>query len=64
MKYMFLGGANEVGASSLLISIADRNILIDCGVRVNAAGTEALPDLDTLKATVPTLDAIFVMDEE
>ena len=45
MKYMFLGGAGEVGASCLLILTADRNILIDCGIRVNQRGSEALPDL-------------------
>lgn len=60
MKFIFLGGAGEVGASCLLISVADRNILIDCGVRVNQNGKAALPDLETLQASVPTLDAIFV----
>ena len=35
MKYMFLGGAGKVGTSCLLILTADRNILIDCGMRAN-----------------------------
>ena len=43
MKYMFLGGAGEVGASCLLILTADRNILIDCGIRVNQRGSDAPP---------------------
>ena len=60
MKYMFLGGAGEVGGSSLLISAADRYILIDCGIRVNQQGTDALPDLALLKETAPMLDAIFL----
>ena len=46
MQYVFLGGAGEVGASCLLILTADRNILIDCGMRVNQRGSDALPDLD------------------
>lgn len=60
MDYTFLGGAGEVGASCLLFSIADRHILFDCGIRVNQTGTDALPDIELLKQSVPTLDAIFV----
>lgn len=60
MKYVFLGGAGEVGGSCLLISAADRYILIDCGIRVNQQGTDALPDLALLKETAPMLDAIFL----
>ena len=60
MKYVFLGGAGEVGASCLLVSVADRNILIDAGVRVNASGEAALPDFKTLKEMTSTLDAIFI----
>ncbi|MDE0427027.1 MAG: MBL fold metallo-hydrolase [Candidatus Poribacteria bacterium] len=60
MKYIFLGGAGEVGGSSLLISAADRCILIDCGIRVNQQGSDALPDLAMLKETAPMLDAIFL----
>lgn len=60
MKYMFLGGAGEVGASCLLISVAHQHILFDCGIRVNQTGADALPDIELLKQSVPTLDAIFV----
>lgn len=60
MKYVFLGGAGEVGGSCMLLSVAGRYILFDCGIRVNRAGSEALPDLSLLKETAPMLDAIFV----
>lgn len=60
MKYLFLGGASEVGGSCMLLSVAGRYILFDCGIRVNRAGQEALPDLELLKQSAPTLDAIFV----
>ena len=60
MKYMFLGGAGEVGASCLLIFAADKTILIDAGIRVNQQGKDSLPDLELLKGIAPSLDAIFV----
>ena len=60
MKYMYLGGAGEVGASCLLIQVAGRNILIDCGVRVNHKLKASLPDFHLLQRLAPTLDAIFI----
>lgn len=60
MKYVFLGGAGEVGASCLLLSVGEKNILIDAGVRVNESGKAALPDFKKLKEMAPTLDAIFI----
>ena len=60
MNYVLLGGAGEVGASCLLVSVAHRHILFDCGIRVNRTGADALPDIELLKQSVPSLDAIFV----
>lgn len=60
MKYAFLGGAGEVGASCLLIKVADCNILIDCGIRVNKTHKEAFPDFQVLKEIAPRLDLIFL----
>ena len=60
MEYIFLGGAGEVGASCLLVSVAHRHILFDCGIRVNQTGEYALPDIELLKQRVSSLDAIFV----
>ena len=60
MDYVFLGGAGEVGGSCMLLSVAGRYLLFDCGIRVNQRGTDALPDLELLKQNAPTLDAIFV----
>lgn len=60
MNYVFLGGACEVGASCLLVSVAHRYILFDCGIRVNQTGEDALPDIELLKQSVSKLDAIFV----
>ncbi|MCG9132729.1 MBL fold metallo-hydrolase [Candidatus Poribacteria bacterium] len=60
MKYIYLGGAGEVGASCLLIQVAGRNILIDCGIRVNQRGHTAYPDLQRLKWHAHDLDAVFI----
>ena len=61
MKYVFLGGAGEVGASCLLISVADRNILIDCGLRNRTYDDyPEIPNLLLLKELAPKLDAIFI----
>jgi Cft2 family RNA processing exonuclease len=61
MKYVFLGGAGEVGASCLLISVADRKILIDCGMRISSGDHyPALPNFLLLKELAPKLDAIFI----
>lgn len=60
MKYVFLGGAGEVGGSCMLLSVSGRYILFDCGIRVNRTGSESLPDLSLLTESAPVLDAIFV----
>lgn len=60
MNYVFLGGAGEVGASCLLVKVAGRNILFDCGVRVNQTREKSLPNLGLLRVHAPTLDAIFI----
>ena len=60
MDYTFLGGAGEVGASCLLVSVAHRHILFDCGIRVNQTGADALLNIEQLKQSMPALDAIFV----
>lgn len=59
MRIRFLGGAREVGASCVLVTSASgRNILLDCGVRVNEEGTEMLPDLEPLRDL--RVDAVII----
>ncbi len=48
MRFQALGGAHEVGASGYLLRVAGRNILVDCGIRVNRTGMDSLPDLRAL----------------
>src|SRR5690606_21061571 len=52
----FLGGASGVGASSVLVELAGRRVLIDAGVRMG--GRDRLPDLAALERH--HLSAIFV----
>lgn len=63
MEITFLGGAKEVGASSVLVKTAGKNILIDAGIKVNEDGTEALPDLsilERLREEEQELDAVII----
>ena len=50
MQLTFLGGADEVGASSTLIKIGDQTILVDAGIRISprtnrGIQNDQLPDL-------------------
>ena len=50
MKLTFLGGADEVGASSTLVDIAGKRILVDAGIRISPRSNrgiqnDQLPDL-------------------
>ncbi len=43
MEVIYLGGAHEVGASSILIKLSGHNILLDSGIR-QKGGKDKLPD--------------------
>ena len=50
MQLTFLGGADEVGASSTLITIGGKTILVDAGIRISprsnrGIANDQLPDL-------------------
>jgi uncharacterized protein len=64
MKITFLGGADEVGASSMLIEISGQRILVDAGIRPSPKARwglagDHLPDLSQIDA-LGSLDAILV----
>ena len=64
MEITFLGGADEVGASSILIEIAGRRLLIDAGIRPTPKARwglagDQLPDLSLIEQR-GGLDAILV----
>ena len=64
MKITFLGGADEVGASSLLIEIGGRRLLVDAGIRPTPKARwglagDQLPDLSQIEES-GGIDAILV----
>src|SRR5262245_22007140 len=59
MNITFLGGGNEIGASSAIVEIGTARILVDCGIRMS--GDHRLPDLATIqKAHAGQLDAVLL----
>jgi uncharacterized protein len=65
MKITFLGGANEVGASSLLVETSGQRVLIDCGIRPSpkshsSLAPDQLPNLSQIEQAGGKLDAILV----
>ncbi len=59
MQLHFLGGANEVGASCLMLEVAGKKILIDAGIRMTTRKGSQLPDLTRLQELGPP-DAILL----
>ena len=65
MKLTFLGGADEVGASGVLVETDGRRVLVDCGIRPSpkshwGLGADQLPDLSQIESCSGKLDAILV----
>ncbi len=58
MKLYFLGGAMEIGGSCIYIRIADKGILLDCGIR-QTGSKDPLPDFRTIQEQ-GGLDAIII----
>ena len=59
MRISFLGGTDEIGASCLLVEMAGKRLVIDCGVRQGARARDPLPDL-ALTQAAGGVDAIVV----
>ncbi|MCZ6793806.1 MAG: MBL fold metallo-hydrolase [Planctomycetota bacterium] len=59
MNLLFLGGAENIGASCALLELQDRRWVVDCGVRLKGSGDERLPELARLEDGGPP-SAIFV----
>ena len=56
-----LGGAGQVGRSSMLLSTSDSKILIDCGINPGAKHpADAFPRLDSTNLTLDDLDAVVI----
>ncbi len=49
IKFIPLGGANEIGATCFYLNIDNTGILLDCGIHPCKKGIDALPDFSLLK---------------
>ena len=49
LKFLPLGGADEIGASCFYLNIDGTGILLDCGIHPRKNGYESLPNLDIIK---------------
>ena len=59
MNITFLGGGDEIGASSAIVEIGGARVLVDCGIRMS--GDHRLPDLAALKGEhYRHLDAVLL----
>jgi Cft2 family RNA processing exonuclease len=59
MNITFLGGGNEIGASSAIVEIGSARVLIDCGIRMS--GEHRLPDLAAIRQThAGHIDAVLL----
>lgn len=59
LRVHFLGGADEVGASCLVVEAAGRRIMVDAGVRMGGGRSDRLPDLARV-SDLGGLDAVLV----
>lgn len=59
MRISFLGGTDEIGASCLLVEMAGKRLVVDCGVRQGARARDPLPDL-ALTQAAGGVDGIIV----
>ncbi len=60
IRLSFLGGARQVGRSSILLQTPNSKILLDCGVDVASQGKEKFPSLDIPEFDITQLDAVIV----
>ncbi|GBD87930.1 ribonuclease [bacterium BMS3Abin03] len=49
IKFLPLGGANEIGANCYYLNLDETGILLDCGMHPRKTGLDALPDFNLLK---------------
>lgn len=61
MEILFLGGAQEVGSSCILVKLnSGINFIIDCGIKINETGIDKLPNFNMLQEECKNVDFIVV----
>ncbi len=49
IKFLPIGGANEIGASCFYLNICGTGILLDCGINPSKKGVKSLPNFELIK---------------
>jgi hypothetical protein len=60
VRLTFLGGARQVGRSSILLQTPKSKILLDCGIDVASQGAEKFPLFDIPEFDIAKLDAVVI----
>ena len=60
VRLTFLGGARQVGRSSILLQTPNSKILLDCGVDVAAHGQNKFPFFNLPEFDITQLDAVII----
>lgn len=60
VRLTFLGGARQVGRSSMLLQTPNTKILIDCGIDVSSSGADKFPVFNIPEFNMNELDAIII----
>jgi len=60
VRLTFLGGARQVGRSSMLLQTPNSKILLDCGVDVASQGDDKFPVFNIPEFDITQLDAVII----
>ena len=60
VRITFLGGARQVGRSSMLLQTPFSKVLLDCGVDVASSGTDKFPVFNIPEFDISQLDAVVI----
>jgi len=60
VRLTFLGGARQVGRSSILLQTPNSKVLLDCGVDVAAHGSEKFPSFNIPEFDISQIDAVII----
>jgi uncharacterized protein len=60
IRLTFLGGARQVGRSSILLQTPNSKILLDCGIDVAANNSEKFPFFDVPEFDISQIDAVII----
>ena len=60
VRLTFLGGARQVGRSSMLLQTPTTKILIDCGIDVASSGSDKFPIFNIPEFDLTSIDAIII----